>query len=178
MTALYELVNLRLAIDAALEASFGEVTPEIEAALNAHEQDFPAKVESVALYICDLEGDAEKIKAEEERLAVRRSVVLNRAKNLTAYLARELERAQLDRVKGTLKTVAFQNNPPSVVEVVACDQADLRNVATFAPEFVRHTPEVWEWDKNAIKAAAKAGPLPADIAKRVKVTTGKRLAIK
>ena len=172
---LYELADLRQVIDLALEETQGELTPDIAAALDAWEAAFPQKVESVALYIADIEGDAAKIKAEEERLAAKRTALLNRAKGLEQYLQANLERAGVQKVSGVLKTVALQKNPPKVVPLVDVTQEDLRH--WHLDGYATVTPETYTMDKKAILAAHKANDLPGHIAKLVTIqqTTGLRI---
>lgn len=175
---LYELTDLRLRIDAALEESEGVLDDTVAKALDRWEVDFPVKVQSCVLRIRDLEGDAEKIHAEIERLQKKKASLLGDAKWLTEYVARNMEALKLEEAGGPLGSAKFAKTPPSVQEVVPTDEPDFRNLMVFAPEFVSHTPAVYTWDKNAIKAAHKAGTLPPEVAKRVKITQGKRLALK
>lgn len=170
MTTMYELVTMRDALMAFVVEQDGEILPDQETAWDAVEEKFETKVENTALFIIDLQGDAEKIKAEEQRLAARRKAIENSVERLKNLLHVRLEQFGKTSVKGTLKTVALRP-AQSVQEVVPSDQVDMRNIATIAPSMVRHTPERWDWDKNAIKDAAKKGELPIDVAKRVAVVT-------
>lgn len=174
---LYELADLKQIIDRALEVSEGELTDDIASALDAWEEAFPAKVQNIALYIKDLEGDAAKVKAEEERLAAKRASYLNRAKWLTSYVQTQMERTGLDSAGGPLARMVLQNNPPRVEPVTVLDEPELRNIASFAPQFVRHE-ESWALDKKSILEAHKSGTLPEDLARRVKITQSRSVRIR
>ena len=175
---LYDLTDLRVRIDADLEANEGELTDTLAAALDTWSVAFPEKVQSCVLMVKNWLGDAEKIKAEEDRLAAKRSVLVNRAKWLAGYVERCMVAAKVDEAGGPLGSAKFAKTPPAMQEVVPTEQHDFRNIVMFAPTLVRHTPEVYAWDKDAVKAGAKAGTLPEEVLKRVKIVTGRRLALK
>lgn len=177
-TALYELANARDILDTWLEETGGELTPEIETLLNDLEGQAKDKVERVALYIVEQLSHAKAMKAEEERLAQRRKAREKAADSLKAYLQGQMERLGLKKVEGLLCTVAMQNNPPSVVPAVEIDEADLRNVYTFAPEYVTRVPESYSLNKRAILDAHKAGTLHEDVAKRVQIVQTASLRIR
>lgn len=174
----YELATLRGLIDAALDATEGELTPEIEAALAAWDRDFNHKVESVALYITEQRALADGIKAEAAKLTERARARLARAESLTRYLDAQMRAVGKTRVDGVLKTVVFQANPPKVETVVAFDDADLKRWHTEYPDFVRHTPESFALDKPMVLEAAKAKNLPDEIAKRVRVVQSTSIRIR
>lgn len=176
--ALYELADARDILDQWLSESEGELTPEIETLLNELEGAIDEKVERVALYIIEQLSHAKALKAEEERLAQRRKAREKAAASLKDYLAQQMDRFGKQKVDGKLCTVAFQKNPPSVTPIIESDEADFRNVFMIAPEFVTRVPESYSWNKRAILDAAKAGPLPEDIAKRVSITQSVSLRIR
>lgn len=161
----------------ALQASGGELTDDVAAALDAWETGWPAKVQSCVLYAKDLDGDSVKIQHEIERLKAKQAALVNHKTWMVGYIARCLELAGVEDGGGPLGSAKFVKNPPKVEPVVAIDEADLRNLAMIVPGVVRHE-ESWALDKNAILEMAKAGPLPADLSKRVKITQGKRLELR
>lgn len=178
-TALYELANIREALDAVIAENEGELDAALEKALDEITGAFDEKAERVALYIRERHALAKAIKEEEDRLAARKDALLKTAATLTKYLHTQMERVGRDKINGLLCTIAVQKNPPSVVELLACDEADLRNVAQmYEGKFIRRVPEQWSWDRKAIIEAAKAGPLPEDLAKRVSVVQGTSLRIR
>lgn len=178
-TTLYQIADVREALDAAIAEAEGELTPAFEAALDAIDEDFESKAEKVGLYIRERLAMAEAIKGEEERLAAKRTALTNTGKRLTEYLFEQMKRVGKQRVNGLLCQLVIAKNPASVVEITPCDQEDLRNMAMIAPTLVKRTPETFAWDKNAVKAAQKEGTLPPDVARRLRVVTDNtRLDIK
>jgi hypothetical protein len=170
MPSFYELDTLRGQLDAIIAEAEGVITPAQEAAFAALELDFDAKVERTALYRQEVLADAEGLKAEIARLADRMRGYQHTAQRLEALLLAELHSTGRDRVKGLRATVSLAANPPKVETVIAFDEADLRHWCREWPTLVRHD-ESWALDKDAVKAAAKAGTLPDDIAKCVRVTS-------
>lgn len=173
---LYELVDLRRVIDNALEATEGELTDDIAAALDAWTEKFDAKAESIALYLVDLEGDAAKIKAEEERLAARRKAITARCEWLERYVKQGMEATGRTKIEGALKTLSLRKNA-RLEELVPGDQIAFTLYATH-PELVRFTPQQYALDKNAVKDALKAGTLPENVAKCVRLATTTSLTIR
>lgn len=179
MTAtIYDLTELHDLIEAELERTEGELSPELEAALTNWGADFDRKVEDYALVICEQKALAEAIEAEAKKLTARAASRLNLAKRLTERLQQNMEAVGKTEVRGVLKTVKIQVNPPSVLEVVPTDAPDFRNLVMIAPDFVTHTPESYSWNRNAIKAAAKAGTLPAEVEKRVTLVASRSIRIR
>ncbi len=161
---LYEATDALATVDAWIQehadeilANGGELTPELLALLDQAEGDFDAKVEKVALKVRELIAEADAVKVEADRLTQRAKTAKNAADSLKAYLHRQLEAAGKTQVKGTLVTVALQKNPPRVV--TTRDAADAQTST-----FVTAIPARYEWNKDAIKDAAKAGePLPEGV---------------
>lgn len=173
---LYELVDLREILERQIADGEGELTPELEQALDQWVVAFGEKVEKIALYIGELEAHAEAARAEARRLAELARTRDNRINWLKGYLQQQMERASKTKVAGVLKTVSLQANPERVELLVPIDEADLRSIAMYAPKLVRHD-ESWALDKKEVLAAHKAGTLPADVATRITVvrSTGIRI---
>lgn len=152
---LYEATAALQITDAWLEELGGELTPEMEVLLDVAEGDFATKAERVALKVKGLEAEAKAIKEEEDRLAARRKARENGAKNLKAYLGRMLEAAGKDKVNGTLVTIAFQNNPPSLQVPDGIDLAELFEAG--APG-IEHIPASYAVNKRALLDAYKVNP--------------------
>lgn len=164
MSTLYEIADLRGIIDAALEESGGELTPEIEAALTAWDEKFADKAERVALYICEQEALANAAKEEAKRLTDLAASRLKRCASLERYLLSQMLMVGKQKIDGVLKTIAVAKNPPSVRGELA--QPDLETLYRnwkngVGPRFVTMVPESYKLDKDAVKSAAKAGqPIP------------------
>ena len=176
---LYGLTDLRILIDHALEESEGELTPEIQAALDQWEQDFPKKAEAVALYMKHWSDLADVATQEAKRLAGIAASRQRRADSLKQYLEDQMKRSGVEKVESPFfRQFAIANNPPAVTEIVPTDEADFREIAKTSPELVTRVPESFRWAKDAIKAAAKAKTLPEDVARRVQITTTRSLRIR
>lgn len=164
---LYEIADARDILDNWLLETGGELTPELEQMLAELDASAKDKIERVALYIREQKSLAEAAKQERDRLAGIASARLKAAESLTGYLRREMDRLGKDRVEGVLVTVALQKNPPSVKgELSQFDLADLYEKWRVgeAPAFVKQIPESYTLDRDAVKAAAKAGqPIPAGL---------------
>jgi hypothetical protein len=176
-TALYEITNARLALDSVVNEAEGELTPQWEAAFDRIDGDWTEKAERCALWIREQLATAELVKAEEDRLAARRKALVRNAEGLTAYLQRNMEAIGKQKVNGLLVTLAIQKNPPRVEAVTPMDEPELRNIATFCPQYVNHV-ESWTLNKRAILDDAKAGTLPEDILRRVAIVQNTSLRIR
>jgi hypothetical protein len=138
-------------IDAALEALIDPETGELRD-YDAYESlaiERDVKLENTALYIKNLEADAEAIKAEEKALADRRRAAENRAAGLRMHLAEALngERFETPRV-----AISFRKSEPLEV-------ADPVKFVEWATD--KH-PEYLKWaqptiNKDAVKTALKDG---------------------
>lgn len=96
-------------------AADGELTPELEEKLDGLEGSFLEKVERVALKIRELEGDADKAKAEKDRLYTIEKAYRRAADNLKDYLMRQMSRTGQDRVLTPKMRVRIQkNSQPSI----------------------------------------------------------------
>lgn len=119
----------------------------LERALQSVEANINEKVENTAKLIKNIKAEAEMIKLEEQRLASRRRSMENKEARIKAYIEEQLKVAGIDKVKTTLFTVGFQNNPPSV-ELV-CEELIPEKYVIITKNF----------DKKAILADIKAGVL-------------------
>lgn len=142
--------------------SGGELTPEIEALLTEAQEAFDTKVERVALFVRELLATAAAVKVERERLAALEKSYTNGAENLKGYLLRQMQRAEVAKVDGTLAKVRVQNSPPSVQSTLDADT--LRAAFDAGQEWVIEVPASYRLDTNIIKAYAKDGtPLPEGV---------------
>jgi VIT1/CCC1 family predicted Fe2+/Mn2+ transporter len=147
---LWELGDALEAIIGEILEAEGEVTPELEARLDALQGTFDSKAESVALAARVEKANAERARVEADRLAgmVRRH---ERAEaSLKAYLQRQLERVGRTHIKTDRIAIRLQaNSRPSIRWPF-----DVR----LAPEGFTRT--VTEIDGNACYEAWKAKDLP------------------
>lgn len=162
MTATLKLYEYADALDAIRSQLFdaeGDLSPELEAALNEAEGSFNEKAERVALFIRELQSNAKAVKEEAQRLNSRALQYEKTAEGLKRYLQRELERVEVLRVDGKLINVRLQKSPPSVVTSLADEE-----IKMLPANYVTHVPEAWRLNKDAAIAAHKEGqPLPFGI---------------
>lgn len=117
MTALrlYEITDALQAIAEELIDNAGELTPELTARLDALEGAFDAKVERVALYVRNLEAQADVAKGEAVRLQLLATVRGNAASRLRDYIKTQMEAANRPKVETGLIVARVQKNgQPSV----------------------------------------------------------------
>lgn len=81
--------------------------------LDSIEDSIGDKVENIAKFLKNIEGDIKAYKAEEERLSKKRKYLQNKFDGLKKYTQDMLELAKIDKVKAGLFNVRLQKNPPS-----------------------------------------------------------------
>lgn len=126
----------------------GELTPELEQALEEVTLGFKEKAERVALFVRNLQATAKAVKEEEERLRARRKSHENAAASLKTYLESQMLVHQIPRIEGKLVTLRIQKNPPAV-HADALTQDELRLIVD---EYVRVIPETRVLNKEAVIA--------------------------
>jgi hypothetical protein len=110
MTSLWDISNDLEAIAAELGEAGGELTPELEARLDALEGAFEAKVERVALASRSYLASAEAAKLEEARLAAIRKAYEARSDGLKRYLLASMRRVGTLKVETPRARVRVQKN--------------------------------------------------------------------
>lgn len=115
MPTLYEISEEFRSVFSLLEENGGELTPEIAERMGTLETDLELKVDRYCKRIRDLEGDAGKFKAEEERLHQRRESMEKEIKSLKDWLKTNLQSIGRDEVKTGTFAVRIQKSAPAVV---------------------------------------------------------------
>ena len=136
----------------------GEVDAEQIAALQMERE---AKIDNVAAWVLDLNGDAEKIKAEIERLEKLKKSVENKAESLKAFLAFALAE---QNYKGDVYRVSFRRTK-SVKDMTEDEVKKL-------PDEFKIVKTTVKPDKKKLKAAIDEGWQISGVAieERVSVT--------
>jgi hypothetical protein len=148
MRRLYDIAEDFAALEAMLLETGGEWTPEVEQAFAALGGELATRVDGYAALIREWELDAEKWKAEEERVAAHRKARENAARRLKTRLCEHLVAMGQEKVAGVRFSVAVQRAAPSVEVLVAPEELPV--------EFQRTIPAKVEADKKALLDAAKA----------------------
>jgi len=139
---LYELAEQYRTIEGMLDKDYEYIDKDgITKELGNIVDQIEDKVCNIGKLILELKSDAESIKAEEDRLAKRRSAALNKIEYLKNYLLTEMQTANVLKAKKDVISVAVRNNPPSV-EVAKFDEVP--------EQYIRVIPEVREADKKLI----------------------------
>lgn len=140
MIKLYELTDRYKTIEGMLDSDIA-TREEIQVSLDDIKEQIGDKVENIAKIVLSLKGSIETIKAEEDRLATRKSGMVGNMEWLKNYLLVEMTSSNTLKVKRDLLTVAVADNPPSI-EVV--------DLELIPAEYRRVIPETWQPDKKAM----------------------------
>lgn len=112
---LWEVADELEAIGEALIEGGGELTPELEARLDAMEGEFERKVERIALYVQECKANEAAAKLEADRLTARARAFERKADGLKSYLLFAMKRADWDKLTTPLVSVGVQKNSrPSI----------------------------------------------------------------
>lgn len=164
--ALYEISAMRNVLDAWLEETDGEITPELDELLAEVEGMATEKIERVGLYIRERVSHAKAVKEEVDRLKAIVTREERAAESLKAYLHRQMEALGKPKVEGKLCTVAIQRNSQPAVTCALSDEDLAKQYAedTAVAQFIREVPVSYRLDRDAVLQAYKAGDaIPADI---------------
>lgn len=172
------LADVRDRIDDLLDASEGELTPEIAEALDNWSIDFDAKVERVALAVGYEERRAEEAAEEAKRYSALAKTRGRRAESLKTYLFDQMKRTGRDKIEGAYRTVSVQKNNPSVRPLRELDEASLRDLANVAPFAVKIVPEQVQLNKSAILDQARVAGLHPNVAEYVEIIQTEGLRIR
>ncbi len=111
----FTIVDEMERLDALLEESGGELTEEIEEALDKVTGQFYDKAEKIGAYILALVAHEATAKAEAQRIRALAKVRSNKVDRLKTYLKFLMESAGKDRVEtSTFRIGLYQNSRPSI----------------------------------------------------------------
>lgn len=156
-TTLYDLSREGLAIFDMLEESLGELTPELEARLDALMLEGPARIEAAAFVVRTLEANAAACEVEAQRFRERAKAFDAQADRLKARMTKCLDLAFNGKVKTPLVTIYTQKSADrTVAELVPGVTAEMLHEER--PDLVRVKMEL---DREKCVAEFKAKkPLP------------------
>jgi chromosome segregation ATPase len=111
---LYELVGQYNELQAMIED--GEIDEQALAdTLESIEGEIEVKADNIARLVKNLEAEEEAFKTEQDRLARKKQSISNKITSIKGYLFQQMTAIGKDKIKGTIFTVALQNNPPSLL---------------------------------------------------------------
>jgi len=158
--SLYDIGEDAMAINDLLREAEGELTPELEARLDALLADGANKLDAAAWVVRQLSGSAEACKLEAKRYRDRADAYERNVDALKARMLFVVETAFSGKLKTDRNTIWSQTSATTVSFDVAPD-ADLEKVAQENGVFVRRR---YELDKLALKNYHDAGePIPSEI---------------
>lgn len=140
---LYEIPDRLRVLEAQIIEAAGEITPEIEAELDALEEAFERKVEYIALLSREAKAEAAAVRQEEDRLAARRKAAENRERRLKDYLHACMTLAEVERVEGDRAKVRIQANSQPSIAWLGDDDAipEAYRVVSVRPDLSRARDE-------------------------------------
>lgn len=145
--SLYHIQEDYLRLAATLEDNGGEITEDIEDALQVNKEELEVKGVNYALVIRQMAGEADIIKAEIDRLTKLKKSKEAAADRLKNTIKSAMELYGIHSIKGDLVNITLRNNAASVV---IDNEGDIP--AEYVTEKVTTAP-----DKKAIKAAIDSG---------------------
>lgn len=83
--------------------------------LDAITESIEVKAENTAKVIKTVNAEIEALDTEIKRMSSRKSTLKNNVESMKRYLKEELEKVELDKVKGQHLTIRIQNNPQGVL---------------------------------------------------------------
>jgi seryl-tRNA synthetase len=113
MKPLYELTDKFLQLADKL-SECDQITDEQLSEINASEDDLKAKICNVAAFIKNLELEVDATTKVIGELTERLTKATNKMESLKAYLAFQMDKAQIKEVKSDMFNVKLKTNPPKV----------------------------------------------------------------
>ena len=144
MANIYKIETEYRDIISVLVENGGELTPEIEQALQINQKDLYRKSESYAYAIKELEGEIDIIKSEIERL---QALISKRDKSICRMketVLKAMELYEIDKIE----------TPMIKISVRASEAVEIINENQIEPIFEKVTTTI---SKSAIKEAIKSG---------------------
>lgn len=134
-------------------------------ALTTLEGQIEGKAISIANIIKQIEAEADVIKNEEKRLALRRRSRENAVGSMKSYLQGVMTQLDIDSLKSPTRSIKIQNNPPSVY---VFDEDKIPG------KFLTLVPEHYEVNKKLVADALKA----KEVVPGAELTVGRSLRIR
>lgn len=144
MATLYELsAQFNQVVEMLQEEDFNEAIIDTLEAIDLAIED---KAENYAKVVRELEGQAELLKNESQRLSKRKTMIDNNIKRLKENLQNVMEETGKTKIKGDLFTISIQNNPTSL---------KVTDETKIPLDFF--IPQPSKLDKETLKIALKGG---------------------
>jgi hypothetical protein len=149
---LYEVTVEGLELEAILREAEGELTPELEARLDAFMAGGKDKIQAAACVVRSLEATADACQQEATRLIARKGSNQSQAARLKARILCAVD-VMGGKVKTPLFNISAQNAAPSITIEPAAD-CDLKALSAAHPGYVKTTHAL---DMTVLRSAVRAG---------------------
>lgn len=149
--SLYDLSLEGMLIEDMLTANEGELTPELEARLDALMQEGPGRIEAAAMVVRGLEATAAACKDEEQRLKERRLSLEKQTNRLKDRMVVATDAAFSGKVKTALFTIWTQKAVDSI-EIDLDPDFTIDHLREDHPELVKTTYSI---DNAAVRSLLK-----------------------
>lgn len=158
---LYELTAEQQAIEDALIENGGELTPELEDAMNANGEAIAVKMDGYNKILRRMEGSEAAIDSEIKRLTALKKTAQNAQRSIKDHVRDAMLAMNVDRIEGTLckaflrRTKAINIDEDAMLLPYA---KTLEDVQSRLPVYVQLTAKI---SKTALKTVMTEGNLPA-----------------
>lgn len=153
---LYQLTEEQQLIEDLLIENGGELTPEIEEALNANQLALSEKVDGYNCILRKFEGAETAIDAEIKRLTALKKTAQNAQKSLKSHIASAMIEHGIQKLEGNLCKISFRRS--EAVDITDAALADLDIVAEkVAADLPNYVKVELSYNKTKIKELIKAG---------------------
>lgn len=153
MPTLIDIAEASLTLQGLLYEAEGELTPELEASLDAILADGRDALDAAAWVLRKMDADEEYLKSEAKRLSDRAKSISTQRENLRGRMGFVIDATFSGKVKTEKNTLWMQSSPDTLQVELAAD-ADLRQIAEQNSEFVKTTLAL---DATAVKNRYLAG---------------------
>lgn len=157
MAKLLEIGEAGIRMQDLLYEAEGELTPELETALDSLLSDGKDALDSADWVLRRMDADEEYLKAEAKRLSERAKSISTQRENLRIRMGFVIDATFSGKVKTDKNTLWMQSSPDTLAVELAAD-ADLQQIAKTDSEFVKTS---YALDNTAVKNRYLAGePIP------------------
>jgi hypothetical protein len=155
---LYALTGQMADIEAMLEETGGELTPEIEAQWAETRESLLQKVDNYNALIQKLKAYSENIKAEQDRLAKLKKTADNSLKRIKDHVKATMEQFGLKSIEGNLCKMSLSSSTATEVDeetILAPYRVYIEMLEAKLPPYITVEPSI---SKSGIKEATKELP--------------------
>ena len=116
---LFQLTSEMVAIEDALWENGGELTPELEVAMEETTTSLTAKTDAVGAIVRKFEYTVDNIDAEIKRLQALKKTATNAAENLKGYVKHTMLTNNINKLEGTTTKMSLRRSERTIVDEVA-----------------------------------------------------------